>query len=59
MTEFVTKEELLAELNEVDPKEKYPAFAGKKYPIEYLESRDFELLLYFFVPVRSFLKLKK
>lgn len=47
MTEFVTKDELLAEINTVDPKEKYPAFAGKKYPIEYIDSRDFERLLYF------------
>jgi hypothetical protein len=45
--EFVSKEELAKEATTVDPKDKLPAYGGKKYPIEYLNSRDFERLVYF------------
>lgn len=47
MPEFVSKEELIEESNSSESQEKIPAFSGKRYPIEYLDSRDFERLVYF------------
>jgi hypothetical protein len=47
MIEFVSKAELAKEATTVDPIDKLPAYGGKKYPIEYLTSRDFERLVYF------------
>lgn len=47
MKEFHSDKEIKSELDSPDYQEKIPAFAGKKYPIEYLSSREFEMLLYF------------
>lgn len=45
--QFFTDEELNKEIEALEAGERPPAFAGRKYPIEYLQARDFEILLYF------------
>lgn len=47
MPEFVSYQEILTEVNEFEGSEKLPAFSGRRYPIEYLDSREFERLAYF------------
>lgn len=42
---YYTDEEIAKEIESLE--RKHPAFAGRKYPIEYLSDREFEILIYF------------
>lgn len=47
MIEYLTHQEIQIELDSSQYQDKIPAYANRKYPIEYLNSREFEMLLYF------------
>lgn len=47
MTEFHSNEEIKIELELLEDQQKPTAYSGRKYPLEYLDSREFEILLYF------------
>lgn len=47
MIEIISEEEIKQEIDSPEFEVKIPAFSGRNYPIEYLNSREFELLSYF------------
>ena len=44
---FETENEIKTELESADFQSKLTAYSGRQYPIEYLSSREFEILVYF------------
>lgn len=44
---FTTETEIKTELDSADYQSKLTAYSGRQYPIEYLSSREFEILVYF------------
>ncbi|HEY6160466.1 MAG TPA: hypothetical protein VI112_04560 [Bacteroidia bacterium] len=44
---FTTENEIKTELETADFQSKLTAYSGRQYPIEYLSSREFEILVYF------------
>jgi len=47
MQQYYSDSEIDLEATRANEQEKLPAFSGRKYPIEYLDSREFERLIYF------------
>ena len=42
---FITENEIKTELESADFQSKLTAYSGRQYPIEYLSSREFEILV--------------